>query len=93
MARARGGGLRGLGNLPCYLLLLANHWPQRLALEHQTTGRGLQPRSGQAGKLVVVSGGLRLGAGAIAAALAALNNPDLPLTGKLPSLAINGVRA
>jgi hypothetical protein len=83
--RDSGGGLRGLGNLPCYSYYSQTIGPNDWRLSTNDWA-GFATAQWQAGKLVVVSGGLRWEREQLPPPLAALNNPDLPLTGKLPSL-------
>jgi hypothetical protein len=86
--RDSGGGLRGLGNLPCYSYYSQTIGPSDWRLSTNDWA-GFATAQWQAGKLVVVSGGLRWEREQLPPPLAALNNPDLPGTEKLPYLGNN----
>jgi len=83
--RNSGGGLRGLGYLPCY-----SYYSQVLGPTHWNLSTndwaGFSTMQWQPGKLLVVSGGLRWEREQMPPPLPGLNNPQLPLTEKLPSL-------
>jgi hypothetical protein len=86
--RDSGGNLRGLGNLPCYSYYSQTIGPSDWRLSTNDWA-GYATAQWQAGKLVVVSGGLRWEREQLPPPLSALNNPELPLTEKLPSLGNN----
>ena len=83
--RDSAGGLRGLGYLPCY-----SYYSQTLgpAAWHLSTNdwAGYATAQWQAGKLLVVSAGLRWEREQLPPPISALRNTELPLTGKLPDL-------
>jgi hypothetical protein len=83
--RDSAGGLRGLGYLPCYSYYSQTMGP---AAWHLSTNdwAGYATAQWQAGKLAVVSAGLRWEREQLPPPIAALRNTELPLTGKLPSL-------
>jgi hypothetical protein len=83
--RDSGGNLRGLGNLPCYSYYSQTIGP---AGWHLSTNdwAGYASAQWQTSKLMVVSAGLRWEQEQLPPPLAALKNPELPLTGNLPSL-------
>ena len=83
--RDSGGNLRGLGNLPCYSYYSQTIGPSNWRLSTNDWA-GFATAQWQAGKLVVVSGGLRWEREQLPPPMAALQNSDLPLTEKLPSL-------
>jgi hypothetical protein len=83
--RDSGGGLRGLGNLPCYSYYSQTIGPAGWQLSTNDWA-GYVTAQWQANKLVVVSAGLRWEREQLPPPIAALNNPDLPLTEKLPNL-------
>jgi hypothetical protein len=83
--RDSGGNLRGLGALPCYSyysqVMGPNAW-------HLSTNdwAGFVSAQWQPNKLAVFSAGLRWEMEQLPPPIAALANPDLPLTQKLPGL-------
>ena len=83
--RDTGGNLRGLGNLPCYSSYSQTIGPSNWRLTTNDWA-GFASAQWQAGKLVVVSGGLRWEREQLPPPLAALQNAGLPLTEKLPGL-------
>jgi hypothetical protein len=83
--RDSGGGLRGLGYLPCYSYYSQIMGPTNWNLSTNDWA-GFVTTQWQPGKLLVVSGGLRWEREQLPPPIPALNNPDLPLTQKLPSL-------
>jgi hypothetical protein len=86
--RDSGGGLRGLGNLPCY-----SHYSQTMGPTdwHLSTNdwAGFATAQWEVGKQLVVSAGLRWEREQLPPPMAALDNPELSLTEKLPSLGNN----
>lgn len=82
------GTLHGLGYLPCY-----SYYSQTLGPTdwHLSTNdwAAFATAQWQPNKLLVVSGGLRWEREQLPPVIAALNNPELPLTEKLPSLGNN----
>jgi hypothetical protein len=76
------------GQSALLLLLFADHGPHQLAFEHQRLGR-LRHRPVAAEQAAVVSAGLRWEREQLPPPIAALANPELPLTEKLPSLGNN----
>jgi len=87
--RDSSGGLRGLGNLPCYSYYSQMIGPTNWYLSTNDWA-GFTTFQWQPGKLMVVSGGLRWEREQLPPPIAALANTDpltyLPLTQKLPSL-------
>jgi len=83
--RDSGGGLRGLGYLPCYSYYSQVMGPTNWNLSTNDWA-GFTTAQWHPAKLVVVSGGLRWEREQLPPPLAALNNTDLPLTEKLPRL-------
>jgi hypothetical protein len=83
-----GGGLRGLGNLPCYSYYSQTMGP---ADWHFSTNdwAGYATAQWEPNKRVVVSAGLRWEREQLPPPMAALQNTDLPQTEKLPSLGNN----
>ena len=79
------GNLRGLGNLPCYSYYSQVLGPTNWNLSTNDWA-GFTTVQWQPHKLLVVSGGLRWEREQLPPPIAALANPDLPLTQKLPSL-------
>jgi hypothetical protein len=81
--RDSAGGLRGLGNLPCY-----SYYSQMMgpANWHLSTNdwAGYATAQWQPKKLMVVSAGLRWDREQMPPPIAWLNNPDLPLAERLP---------
>ncbi len=86
--RDSGGNLRGLGNLPCYSYYSQTMGPGNWHLSTNDWA-GYANAQWQVGKLLVISGGLRWEREQLPPPLSALNNPDLPQTGKLPGLGNN----
>jgi hypothetical protein len=86
--RDSGGGLRGLGYLPCYSYYSQTMGP---ADWHFSTidWAGYATAQWEASKRLVVSAGLRWERQQLPPPMAALNNPKLPQTGKMPSLGDN----
>jgi hypothetical protein len=86
--RDTAGGLHGLGYLPCYSYYSQTMGPTNWNLgTNDWAGYGTaqwQPR-----KLLVVSAGLRWERQQLPPTIAALANPALPLTGRLPNLGNN----
>jgi hypothetical protein len=86
--RDSSGTLRGRGNLPCY-----SHYSQVMGPTdwHLSTNdwAGFVTTQWQPKKLLVFSAGLRWEREQLPPPIAALNNPELPLTEKLPSLGNN----
>jgi len=83
--RDSAGNLRGLGNLPCYSYYSQTIGPSNWRLSTNDWA-GFATAQWQVSKLLVVSGGLRWEREQLPPPLTALQNADLPLTGKLPSL-------
>ena len=83
-----GGNLRGVGNLPCYSYYSQTLGPSGWSLS-TSDWAGYATAQWQASKLLVVSAGLRWEREQLPPPLAALSNPELPLTEKLPSLGNN----
>jgi hypothetical protein len=86
--RDSGGGLRGLGNLPCYSYYSQTMGPTDWHLSANDWA-GYATTQWQANKLVVLSVGLRWEREQKPPSLTALRNPELPLTEKLPALGNN----
>jgi hypothetical protein len=86
--RDSGGGLRGLGNLPCYTSYSQTMGPPDWRLSTNDWA-GYATAQWEANKLLVFSGGLRWEREQLPPAMAALNNPNLPQTQKLPNLGNN----
>ena len=86
--RDSGGNLRGVGNLPCYSYYSQTLGPSGWSLS-TSDWAGYTTAQWQASKLLVVSAGLRWEREQLPPPLAALSNPELPLTEKLPSLGNN----
>jgi Carboxypeptidase regulatory-like domain len=86
--RDSGGGLRGLGKLPCYSYYTQTMGP---ADWHLSTNdwAGYATAQWQPRKLVVVSAGLRWGREQMPPPIAKLVNPELPLAEKPPQLGNN----
>jgi hypothetical protein len=81
------------GAMPCYSYYAQTMGPTNWQLS-TTDWAGYSTAQWQAGKLAVFSAGLRWEREALPPPLATLTNPELPLTGKLPSLGSNwGPRA
>jgi hypothetical protein len=82
------GKTRGLGNLPCY-----SHYSQEIgpAGWQMSTNdwAGFATAQWQPARRMVFSAGLRWEREQLPAPIAVLNNPDLPLTQKMPSLGNN----
>ncbi len=83
--RDSGGNLRGLGYLPCYSYYSQVLGPSNWNLSTNDWA-GFTTVQWQPHKLLVVSGGLRWERELLPPPIAALDNPDLPLTQRLPSL-------
>jgi len=83
--RDSGGNLRGLGALPCYSYYSQTLGPTNWNLSTNDWA-GFSTVQWQPRKLLVVSGGLRWEREQLPPPIAALNNPELPLTEKLPGL-------
>ncbi|HMD77336.1 MAG TPA: carboxypeptidase-like regulatory domain-containing protein [Terracidiphilus sp.] len=86
--RDSGGGLRGLGYLPCYSYYLQTMGPTNWHLSTNDWA-GYVTAQWQAGKLLVFSAGLRWEREQLPPPIAKLDNPELPLTEKLPRLGNN----
>jgi hypothetical protein len=86
--RDSGGGLRGLGNLPCYSFYSQTMGPTDWRLSTNDWA-GYATAQWQANKRVVLSAGLRWEREERPPSLTALRNPELPLTEKLPALGNN----
>jgi hypothetical protein len=86
--RDSGGGLRGLGNLPCYSYYSQTIGPSSWHLS-TSDWAGYATAQWEANKRVVVSAGLRWEREQLPPPLTALQNTALPLTEKLPSLGNN----
>jgi hypothetical protein len=78
----------GFGNLPCYSYFSQTLGPSGWSLS-TSDWAGYATAQWQASKLLVFSAGLRWEREQLPPPLAALNNPELPLTEKLPSLGSN----
>jgi hypothetical protein len=86
--RDSGGNLRGLGSLPCYSYYSQMIGPTNWNLSTNDWA-GFTTVQWQPRKLLVVAGGLRWEREQLPPPIAALNNTELPLTEKLPSLGNN----
>jgi hypothetical protein len=86
--RDSGGGLRGLSNLPCYSYFSQAMGPSSWHLSTNDWS-GYATAQWEANKRVVFSAGLRWEREQLPPPLAALQNTNLPLTEKLPSLGNN----
>jgi hypothetical protein len=86
--RDTSGQLRGLGYLPCYTDYTQMMGPTNWHLSTNDWA-GFATAQWQPGKLAVFSAGFRWDREQMPPPIAALANPDLPLTGKLPNLGIN----
>jgi hypothetical protein len=86
--RDSSGTLRGLGNLPCYSYYSQTMGPTDWQLSTNDWA-GYATAQWQPKKLVVVSAGLRWEREETPPSIAALRNPELPLTEKLPALGNN----
>jgi hypothetical protein len=86
--RDSGGGLRGLGNLPCYSYFSQTMGPTDWHLSTNDWA-GYVTAQWQPKNLVVLSAGLRWEREQLPPPIAALANPQLPLTEKLPNLGNN----
>jgi hypothetical protein len=86
--RDSGGGLRGLGYLPCYSYYSQTMGPTDWRLSTNDWA-GYATAQWQANKLVVLSAGLRWEREQRPPPIAALRNTELPLTEKLPALGNN----
>ena len=83
--RDSSGGLRGLGDLPCYAYYSQTLGPTNWNLSTNDYA-GFVSTQWQPRKLLVVSGGLRWEREQLPPPLAELDNPELPLTERLPKL-------
>jgi hypothetical protein len=83
--RDSGGNLRGLGDLPCYSYYSQVLGPTNWNLSTNDWA-GFWTAQWQPRKLLVISGGLRWEREQMPPPIAALSNPGLPSTQKLPSL-------
>lgn len=91
--RDTSGQLRGLGDLPCYSYHSQTLGPSAWQLSTNDWA-GFGTMQWQPGRLLVASLGMRWEREQLPPPIPALVNPDLPLTGKLPSLGNNwGPRA
>ncbi len=86
--RDSAGQLRGLGYLPCYSSYSQMMGPTSWYLSTNDWA-GFATAQWQPGKLAVFSAGVRLEREQMPPPIAALANPDLPLTGKMPNLGLN----
>jgi len=82
------GALRGLGNLPCYSYYSQAMGPTDWRLS-SSDWAGYVTTQWQPGKLFVVSAGMRWEREQLPPPMAALSNPELPLTARLPNLGNN----
>ena len=83
--RDSGGNLRGLGNLPCYSYYSQVMGPTNWSLSTNDWA-GYATAQWQPAKFAVFSAGLRWEREQMPPPIAALANPELPLTGKMPNL-------
>jgi hypothetical protein len=83
--RDSGGGLRGLGYLPCYSYYSQTIGPSDWRLSTDDWA-GFATAQWQPNKRAVISAGLRWEREQLPPPITALNNPDLPQTEKLPNL-------
>jgi hypothetical protein len=83
-----GGNIRGLGNLPCYTYYSQVIGPAGWQMSTNDWA-GFATAQWQPAKRIVLSAGLRWEREQLPPPIAALNNPELPLTEKLPSLGNN----
>jgi hypothetical protein len=83
-----GGNLRGLGYLPCYSYYSQMIGPPGWQLSTNDWA-GFATAQWQPAKRIVFSAGLRWEREQMPPTIAALNNPELPLTERLPSLGNN----
>jgi len=86
--RDSGGGLRGLGNLPCYSSYSQVMGPSNWTLTTNDWA-GFATAQWQAAKFMVFSAAMRWEGEMLPPPLMALANPDLPLTAHLPALGNN----
>jgi hypothetical protein len=86
--RDSGGNLRGLGYLPCYSYYSQVIGPPDWQLSTNDWA-GFATAQWQAAKRIVLSAGLRWEREQLPVPIADLNNPELPLTQKMPSLGNN----
>jgi hypothetical protein len=86
--RDSGGGLRGLGYLPCYSYYSQTMGPSDWYLSTNDWA-GYATAQWQPKRLFVVSAGLRWEMEQMPPPIAALSNPGLPLTEKMPNLGNN----
>jgi hypothetical protein len=83
--RDSGGNLRGLGNLPCYSYYSQTMGPTNWNLSTNDWA-GFVTTQWQPRKLLVIAGGLRWEREQLPPPIAAMVNPELALTERLPSL-------
>jgi hypothetical protein len=83
--RDSGGGLRGLGSLPCYSYFSQMIGPPGWQVTTNDWA-SFATAQWQPAKRIVVSAGLRWEREQLPPPIATLNNPELPLTEKMPSL-------
>jgi hypothetical protein len=83
--RDSAGGLRGLGYLPCYSYYSQTLGPRAWHLSTNDWA-GYATAQWQAGKLLVVSAGLRWEREQLPPPISAVRNTELPLTQKLPGM-------
>ncbi len=86
--RDSGGGLRGLGYLPCYSYYSQEIGPPGWQVSTNDWA-GFATAQWKPAKRVVVSAGLRWEREQLPGPIAILNNPELPLTQRTPSLGNN----
>jgi hypothetical protein len=86
--RDSGGGLRGLGNLPCYSSYSQVMGPSNWTLTTNDWA-GFTTVQWQAAKFMVFSAALRWDGEMLPPPLSALTNSDLPLTAHMPALGGN----
>jgi len=86
--RDSGGNLRGLGYLPCYSYYSQTMGPSSWHLSTNDWA-GFATAQWEPSKQVVLSAGLRWEREQLPPPLPALNNPELPLTERLPTLGNN----
>jgi len=86
--RDSAGQLRGLGNLPCYSYYSQMMGPTDWYLSTNDWA-GYATAQWQPNKIAVISFGLRWEREQLPPPIAALANPDLPLTGRMPNLGNN----
>jgi hypothetical protein len=86
--RDSAGGLNGVGYLPCYSYYSQTMGPTDWHIS-TTDWAGYATAQWEASKRLVLSAGLRWERQQLPPPMAALNNPELPLTERLPSLGNN----